>query len=147
MPWYGRRYPNIEDLESMAERLGAVVVYGAVPTAFLFRAEEGPIIGMPEDVGPLERVWLLAHELGHLARHEGPRGVMLHGKDESQADRWASQALIPESAVKRYRNASMDAFIGALSKHYEDIPFNDCPQRRLAARIAAIRLKILEEVA
>ena len=145
MKWYGRKYPSQDDLESAAWDLGAVVVYGAVPTAFCCMHPEGPIIGLPEDAGPLEKAWLLAHELGHLAQHSGPKNDLSYRKGESQADRWAARALIPEAAVRRYQNASLDAFIGALSKHYEDIPFKDCHQRKLAGVIAGIRLDALRE--
>jgi len=95
----------------------------------------------------LREVWLLAHELGHLVQHAGPRGELLYSKDEAQANRWAARALIPEKRVRAYANASLDAFIGALSAHYEDLPLEDCPARRLAAHIARIRLKAVEDVA
>ncbi len=147
MKWYGRRYPSLEDLESAAWDLGAVVVYGAVPTAFCCMHPEGPIIGMPEGAGLLEKVWLLAHEIGHLVRHVGPRGELSYSKDEHQADRWAARALIPTARIRNYHNASPDAFIAALSAHYEDLPMWDCPQRRLANFIATIRLGDMEDVA
>lgn len=146
--WYGRRYPTHDDLLALADLLGAGVADAPVPFGLFFPDVIGvPVILLPQGAGPLERTWHLAHELGHLILHTGPRGDFLHGKDEAQADRWAAQALIPHAAVLRYRNASLDAFIGALSKHYEDIPFTDCPARKLAARIARIRLRTLEEVA
>ena len=117
---------------------------GPVPTAFCYFPEVGTKgIGLPMNAGPLETAWLLAHELGHLSQHEGPRGELLYSKDEAQADRWAACALIPESAVRRYQNASEDAFIAALSKHYEDLPLSPTPTRRLAVRIARIRLSLL----
>lgn len=95
----------------------------------------------------MERVYLLAHELGHLVQHSGPRGALLYAKDEHKADQWAVCALIPWDRIKNHANASLDAFIGALSAHYEDIPLEDCPQRALAAHIAMIRLRALKEVA
>lgn len=144
--WYGQRYPSIEMLEAYACDLGALVVRGETPVAFCFmpaRDGERLFIGLPEGTSPLDGAWLLAHELGHLVQHTGPRGELLYDKDELAADRWAACALIPQAAVMRYRNACEDAFIGALSRHYEDIPPRDCESRRLAARIARIRLQAL----
>lgn len=144
--WYGRRYPNLEDLEQFAHDLGAVVAWGPIPTAFCYLPSDGgcPGIGLPHGLGPLDEMWQLAHELGHLAQHAGPRGELLWSKDERQADRWAACALIPEAAVRRHRNASEDAFVAALSRHFEDLPPIDCPSRRLAGRIAKIRLRYME---
>ena len=102
-----------------------------------------PVILLPKGLGPLEECWELAHELGHLVQHVGPRGKLLFDKDERAANLWGAQALIPQSAVMRYRNACEDAFIGALSKHFEDIPPRDCDTRRLAAKIARFRLQAL----
>ena len=147
MKWYGNRYPSLNDLQDAAWDLGAVVVYGATPVAFCCLDPEGPIIGIPEDAGLLEKSWMLAHEIGHLVQHNGPKNELTWRKNESQADRWAACALIPDSRVKDYRNASLDAFIGALSAHYEELPMVDCPQRDLAARIASIRLRTIGEVA
>lgn len=146
--WFGRRYPSLLDFEQYAESLGAGIGEANIPFGvFLADVLGVPVILLPRGCSGLERAWFLAHEIGHLVQHTGPRGDLLHGKDEGQADRWAARALIPESAVRRHRNASLDAFIGALSKHYEDLPLYDCPQRRLAAKIASIRLKSVEEVA
>ena len=145
MKWYGRSYPTLEDLESAAWELGAVVVYGQVPTAFCCMHPEGTIIGLPEDAGLLEKMWLLAHELGHLVQHTGPRGELLYSKDETQASRWAARALIPRRRIQAHGNACLDAFIGALSAHYEDLRMLDCSERQLAAHIAKIRLRSLSE--
>jgi hypothetical protein len=149
--WYGKKYPSIEDMESYAALHGAIVARGSIPGALYVpggavEPESPPMILLPIR-GPLEMAWLFAHELGHLVQHAGRRGEYLRSKDEAAADRWAARALIPEAAVRRHRNASLDAFIAALSAHYEDLPLEDCPQRRLAARIANIRLKAVEEVA
>lgn len=149
-PWFGRKYPTPEDMERSLERLGCLITSAEIGDEALFIPGENgipPVVITPVGVSELRRAWLLAHELGHLVQHAGPRGSLLRGKDEAQADRWASRALIPEAAVCRHRNASLDAFIAALSAHYEDIPMWDCPQRRLAATIAGIRLKALEVVA
>lgn len=145
--WYGVSYPTIEDLERHAWDLGGVVVEGPVSTAFYYSPKPGecPVIGLPSGLGPLNKAWLLAHELGHLSQHLGPKGELFYSKNETQADRWAACALIPERAIRRYHNASVDAFIGALSKHYEDIPTHLCPTRKLAGRIALARLKALKE--
>ena len=147
-PWYGRKYPKFEDLEAHALRRGALVGVGDVPGALFvppgcIMRGAPPLIMLPITSGPLERIWLLAHEVGHLLKHSGASLSTRAGKLEVQADRWAACALIPEVAVQRYQNASVDAFIGALSRHYEDLPLLDCPQRRLAAEIATIRLKAI----
>lgn len=143
--WYGKRYPSIDDLEAHAWDLGGVVVEGPISTAFYYSPKPGecPVIGLPSGLGPLEKAWLLAHELGHLCQHLGPKGELFYAKNEAQADRWAACALIPEKAIRRYQNASEDAFIAALSKHYEDLPQHSTPTRRLAGRIARVRLQIL----
>jgi len=146
--WFGRRYPSLLDFEHYAESLGAGIGEANIPFGVFLPDVLGvPVILIPRGSSGLERAWFLAHEIGHLVQHAGPRGELLHGKDEGQADKWAARALIPESAVRRHRNASLDAFIAALSRHYEDLPMHDCPQRRLAAKIANIRLKAVEEVA
>ena len=144
--WFGARYPSLEDFEAYAWELGAVVVYGPVMTAAYFPGSdwELPLIVVPQDLGLLAKAWALAHELGHLVQHAGPKGELSWSKNEAQANRWAACALIPEARVQAYRNASIDAFVGALSANYEDIPLMNCTQRRLAGRIARIRLKLLE---
>lgn len=147
--WYGLRYPTLEDLEVFTEQLGAGVVWTRAGQAAFDPgdAERAPAIYVPRRAGPLEQAWLLAHELGHLVQHAGPRGELLWSKDETQADRWAALALIPAARIEAHGNASLDAFIAALSAHFEDLPYEDCPQRRLAAWIAEIRLRTIEEVA
>ena len=149
--WYGRRYPTWEDLETFAWELGASVMLGPISKGSYFSAQldQGvpAVIGIPETQGPLARMWALAHELGHLVQHAGAKGSMFWQKDEAQANRWAARALIPQARIRHHQNASPDAFIGALSAHYEDLPLRDCPQRSLAARIAIIRLKTVGEVA
>ena len=147
--WFGRRYPTLDDLLAAAEACGCAVGSAPIPIA-MFVPAEGPapaVILLPRQAGLLERCWLLAHELGHLHLHAGPRGPLLEGRDEAAADRWAARALIPQARVARHGNASLDAFIAALSAHYEDLPLFDCPARRLAARIATIRLRAVQEVA
>ncbi len=145
-PWFGQRYPSFADLERLAERLGAPVVVDGFPVpVFLPASGGGPLIGLPADRAILEHHWNLAHELGHLVQHTGPLGPRARSKQEAQANRWAACALIPEAHIQHHRNACEDAFIGALSAHYEELPLEDCPSRRLAARIARFRLKALEE--
>jgi len=147
--WYGRSYPTMEKLEAYAWELGAVVMRGPVD-AFCSLPEEPDqvaVIGLPEEAGPLESIWLLAHELGHLVLHLGYVSPWSRDRKEFQAERWAARAMIPEARIRRYGNASEDAFIGALSAHYEDLPLQDCPARRLAAHIARARLRGLEPVA
>ena len=149
-PWFGRHYPRLDDLAADAEAMGCVVGCADLDGMALYTAPEGDepaVILLPRQAGLLERCWLLAHELGHLHLHAGPRGPLLEGRDEAAADRWAARALIPQARVARHGNASLDAFIAALSAHYEDLPLFDCPARRLAAHIATIRLRAVQEVA
>lgn len=144
--WYGQRYPTLEDLEDFTWSLGAVVVSGPVSTGAFFPGSdwELPVIAIPEDAPPLARIWTLAHELGHLVQHAGPKGELMWSKNEAQANRWAACALIPEARIQEHQNACLDAFVGALSAHYEDLPLTSCASRRLAGRIARIRLRTLE---
>lgn len=142
--WFGLRYPSHADLEAYAWQLGIAVVAGEVPHAAYFPAYDGlPAVIVSPMGGPLETMWAIAHELGHAVQHSGPKGPRSHSKEEHQANKWAACALIPEARIQHYGNASVDAFIGAISSHYEEIPFSDCPTRRLAARIAKYRLKAL----
>lgn len=149
--WFSQRYPELSDLVGLAETLGArvhrntpgiesaVVVQVAAPGVSL--------IFLPAGLSALGEAWQLGHELAHLVLHpDGYISRWTYNRQEAQAKRWAARALIPEAAVRRHRNASLDAFIAALSAHYEDIPMWDCPQRRLAAEIATIRLGAVEEV-
>jgi len=148
--WYGRRYPTEEDLALAIEATGAAILHAEIGDGALFVAGESPIppvVILPMRGGLLRISWLLAHELGHLTLHGGYTSRWTHDRQENQANAWAARALIPASSIKRHRNASLDAFIGALSSHYEHLPLVDCPQRRLAAEIATIRLKAVEEVA
>lgn len=145
--WFGLRYPTLADLEDLAEQLGAVVIWTRSSQA-AYRAAYADVssaIYIPRHAGLLQQHWLLAHELGHLVHHSGPKGGLSHGREEWTAKRWAACALIPMARIQAYANASQDALIGALSAHYEDIPFNDCPSRELAAEIARIRIKDLED--
>ncbi len=148
--WFGRKYPSCEDLERELEARGCRITQASIGDEALFVVGEGGdphVVILPVAVGPLRRAWLLAHELGHLVQHSGYIGPWTHDRQEHQADTWAAKALIPESAVRRHQNASLDAFIAALSSHYEDLPHEDCQQRRLAATIASTRLRSMEEVA
>lgn len=147
--WYGKTYPTFDRLEEFAELLGAATfaTRASVPAYWPGDLDTAPGIFIPERFGPLERTWALAHELGHLVQHSGPRGELLWAKDEAAANRWAACALIPERRVQAYKNASQDAFVAALSRNFEDLPAWDCPARRLAGKIAAIRLKAIREVA
>lgn len=146
--WYGRRYPTLDDLEAWAADLGCTVGETRLAHAAFIVGEDGepPVILVPAVGGLLARAWSLAHELGHLSQHEGPKGELTWSRDEAQANRWAACALIPASAVRRYANASEDAFIAALWRHYEEFPLEPCPARRLAGRIARMRLNAIKEV-
>jgi hypothetical protein len=146
--WFERKYPSCEDLEQALEARGCRLTQAEIGDEALFVVGEGGdphVVILPIVVGPLRRAWLLAHELGHLVQHSGYIGPWTHDRQEHQADAWAARALIPESAVRRHRNASVDAFVAALSRHYEDLPMIDCPERWLAGRIAKTRLNFLEE--
>jgi hypothetical protein len=147
--WFSRRYPTLADFEALAWSLRTIIRRCDVSAAgVVFVTQPGfTTICLPAGLGHLEEMWQLAHELGHLVLHEGYISQWQHDRQEAAASKWAARALIPESAVRRHKNASLDAFIAALSAHYEDIPYEDCPQRRLAAEIAGIRLKAVEEVA
>jgi hypothetical protein len=130
-----------------AESAGALVTLAAIGHEALFVAGEGSepsVILLPLGVSPLHQAWLLAHELGHLALHEGPKTRWTYGRDEAQANRWAACALIPEAAVRRHENACEDAFMAALSRHYEELPTHPTPSRWLAGRIARLRLGCLQ---
>ena len=144
--WYGSRYPKYEDLVRTMEEMGALGGKAAIgDEAMFFPADpsrnEPPVILIPSDAGPLRQIWLLAHEIGHLMQHGGYTPA--RSKQECQANRWAACALIPQARIEAHGNASLDAFIGALSSHYEDIPLEDCATRRLAAKISQIRLGLL----
>jgi hypothetical protein len=147
--WYGVAYPTVEKMEAYAWQLGAVVMRGPVPAFCSLPTNECDVavIGIPETAGPLEMAWLLAHELGHLALHLGYISPWTRDRQELQAGRWAACALIPEARIQAHRNASMGAFVGALSAHFEELPLICCHPRRLAGKIAKIRLSILEEKA
>ena len=145
--WYGRSYPTLDDLEAYAWELGAVVVYGPVSAGAYFPGSdwELPVIVIPREAGLLAQVWALAHELGHLVQHAGPGGALKWSKCEAQANRWAACALIPEARIRAHRNACLDAFVGALSAHFEDLPLTNCASRRLAGRIARTRLTLIAQ--
>jgi Zn-dependent peptidase ImmA (M78 family) len=146
--WYGHRYPTMGDLVDFAGAMGCHVGYASIGEEAIYfppdlARKEPPVILLPKGIGPLRACWLLAHELGHLVQHSGPKGRLFYGKEESQAKRWAACALIPWARIRHHGNASMDAMVAALSAHYEDLPLFDCEVRRLAGDIATIRLKYL----
>lgn len=145
--WFGKRYPSIEDLEAFSEELGAPVIWTAASTGCFWAGDEehAPALFIPSRFDGFERAWTLAHELGHLAHHSGPKTSWTRDPDEIRADRWAACALIPEDRINYYQNASIDSFIAAISSNYGDIPYNDCPARRLAAHVASVRLRCLKE--
>jgi len=143
--WFGLQYPSLGDLEGYAADLGVGLGYADVPIGLFLPDVMGQqVIILPEEASPLERMWHLAHELGHAVQHSGPKGKRSHGKEEAQANRWSACALIPEARILLHQNACLDAFIGALSAHYEDLPLEDCPARRLAGEIAKHRIHALK---
>ena len=133
----------------MAISLRIGVGYTDIPIGLYYPSINGiGAIVVPEAAGPLERTWVLAHELGHALQHSGAKSTWSYSKGEAQASRWAACALIPLERIRLYGNASMDAMLAALSAHYEDLPLWDCPARQLAAKIARFRLDSLaQEVA
>ncbi|WP_316411292.1 ImmA/IrrE family metallo-endopeptidase [Mesoterricola sediminis] len=147
--WFGNSYPDFHTMLGLAEENRIGVGFADVPFGLYYPNIMGVrVIVIPNGVSPLMRIWALAHELGHAFQHSGAKGSLSYRKEEVQASRWAAQALIPIQRICMYQNASIDAFIGALSAHYEDIPFEDCPARDLAASIAKYRLSALaQEVA
>ena len=147
--WFGRRYPLWNDLIGYVEGLGCLIGFADLGSQALFvpgSQAEPPVILLPHDQGLLGH-WLLAHELAHLRLHSGYTGPRSRDKQEAQAYRWAACALIPEARIRNHMNASEDAFIAALSVHYEDIPLESCGLRELAHTISRHRLKALLEVA
>ena len=146
--WFGRKYPSLENLEDALEAHGCRIIRAEIGEDALFVVGENGephVVILPFGAGPLRLAWLMAHELGHLLQHSGYIGPWAHDRQEHQAHRWAALALIPESAVQRYHNASLDAFVGALSKHYQDLPLRNCPERELAGMIARMRLSLVED--
>ncbi|MDR2697138.1 MAG: ImmA/IrrE family metallo-endopeptidase [Holophagales bacterium] len=140
--WYGQKYPTLDDLVDFGSGLGADICFDRIVSAVYF-AEAPPLILIPVQHGSLATMWALAHELGHLCQHSGPKGRPFWGKDEYQANKWAACALIPEARIQLHQNASVDNFIAALSANYEDIPPIDCHARNLAYKIACHRLDVL----
>ena len=62
---------------------------------------------------------------------------------ETDANRWAAGALIPEARVQHYRTRTVAGFLRAIGKHYQPVP----PEggiRPLACAIAYRRLEIME---
>ena len=142
--WYGKHYTSIDKLIDFAESLSAFVHFDhEAPDALYLPFKPIPFIIIPAHYKPLEATWKLAHEIGHLLQHSGPKGKQYWSKEELQAEQWAAGALIPIKRIMEYNNASIDAFIASLSAHYEDLPLIDCPARELAHTIAKIRLETL----
>lgn len=83
---------NLPELEAYAWDMGAVVVYGDIPTAFCCLHSEGPIIGMPSGPVKVDKAWLLGHELGHLVLGHRP-GDQPCLVQEIQANHWATKAV------------------------------------------------------
>ena len=147
-PWYSRRYPQWSDLDDFAWAMNAVIQRGPIDFALIEWSRdpnEVTVICLPDYLGPLETTWLCCHELAHLVLHEGYSNPWSYGRQERQADVWAACAMIPEAAVRRHKNACQDAFVAALSAHFEDLPPIDCRAREVAGVIARIRLSMVED--
>ena len=145
--WYGQKYPSIEDFELLAEQLGAIVIWTRSSQAAFSHGDGNhpPEIFIPRSAGSIEQAWFIAHELGHLLHHMGPKGEESWSREELTACEWAACALIPISRIRIYRNASEDSMIAALSANYEHIPSNECKERDLAGYIAGVRLRALRK--
>lgn len=148
--WYGVRYPTLEDLEAYAWDLGSIVVFSNRQKGIYFppdtEAGAPAVLGIPDHSSMLAKAWSLAHELGHLVLHLGYASPWTRAKQETQAERWAAGGLIPEARIQKHGNACTDSMIAALSAHYEDLPLIDCDARRLAGKIAKIRLATIKGV-
>jgi hypothetical protein len=145
--WYGTAYPSYEDLIMFAESFGVAFRPTDMPMAVYAPPMYGhpPGIYIPRYYGPLQAVWELAHEIGHLCRHSGHKNELFYSKDEAQANHWAACALIPKARIDYHQNASIDTFMAALSANYEPLPLYDCHVRTLAHEIATIRIEALEQ--
>ena len=139
LDWHGKRYPTFKDLEAVATHHDVKVVFHPhfdCPRMFWHETVREPwVIGIPEQFGPLARMWALAHEIGHLVLHDGPVDVDLWRIQEDEADAWAACGLIPEASVRKHNNANVANFIRALAKHYQPFKPED-PVCKLAAFIA-----------
>lgn len=150
LSWYGHHYPAFEDLQAVAQLHGVHVVFHPdfdCPRVVWHETVMEPwVIAIPEQFGPLARIWALAHEVGHLVLHDGPVDAEVYRMQEDEADAWAACALLPQKRISRYV-PSTAGLIRALGKHYQPIPAYEAKDRlrSLAARIALTRMKALEE--
>lgn len=143
MDWFGSRYPTLEDLEGVALKQGAPVLYGPCEAPAAAWDDLGPLcIFIPGYRGRLAKCWGISHELGHIVLGHGPLPHS-NANHEFEADKWAAQALIPESRIRAYRNATLSGFIKALLRHYAS---EDEAVRMLAARIAHARLAAIQDM-
>jgi Zn-dependent peptidase ImmA (M78 family) len=142
MDWFEKRYPTQADLEEVARRYGAVVLYGACAAPAALWDDVGlHSIFIPDYRGQLAKCWGISHELGHVVLGHGPEPHSNH-HHELEADMWAARALIPAARIRAYRNATLSGFIKALLRHYA---VEDDAVRMLAARIAHARLAALQD--
>ena len=145
--WYGLRCPTFQELEAIAISKGVSVAFHPdfdVPRFFWDEAGEPWFIGIPEQFGPLARLWALAHELGHFQRHTAPPVCRRsHADQELQADEWASCALIPVCAVRKHPDAH--GLVGFMRKNYQHFGGREDRVRALAYRIAFTRLRAESE--
>lgn len=90
----------ITNLTAAVERAGVMVIRYDFPEKIdglsMWVANTPPLIFLnAQSTGDRDR-WTLAHELGHLVLHR-----RVHADIESEADRFASELLMPEREIKR----------------------------------------------
>ena len=122
-PWYGVRYPRVDDLESYAWTLRGTVERGPLQglAACTFFDDGITVIELDSAFGILEEHWQLAHEIGHLVLHCGYISPWTKDRQEWQAKLFAACALILVKGPGRLEAAEnispalmKKAFYGAL---------------------------------
>lgn len=142
--WYGRYHPKLKDLVVFGESLGAGIHLDHLPAA-VFVPDDPPIIMVPCQHGHLSTVWTLAHELGHLCHHSGRDGQLHWHAGEHKANQWAAGALLPSQRMPLIGFLRLDDLIDDLSNHFEYLHPQNHDARKLARKIARIRLRSIKE--
>lgn len=90
----------INDLTGAIERAGAMVMRCQFPEKIdgvsLWASDTPPLIFLNASSSGDRDRWTLAHELGHLIMHR-----RVHESIEDEADRFASELLLPEKEIRR----------------------------------------------